>query len=141
MKNYEKICSLKELSYFTKEIIMQLGESGILLLKGDLAAGKTTFVKEFVRSLGLHVEVSSPTFSILNEYEKKVFHYDIYQDGFDGFLENGLFEELEKDGYHLIEWADEKMEKLLEKLGMNYIKIEIKSIQDKRIYKVTNAHA
>jgi len=142
MREYAKACSLKDLSSFSKEIISELGEGGIVLLKGDLAAGKTTFVKAFVQSLGLHVEVSSPTFSVLNEYENRVFHYDIYQNGFNGFLQSGLLEKFEEDGYHLIEWADEKMENFLNKLEMSYIKIEIESKEDKRIYKVSiNAYA
>ena len=142
MSEYEKTCSLNDLSSFTKEIICELGEDGIVLLKGDLAAGKTTFVKEFVKSLGLHVEVSSPTFSVLNEYENRVFHYDIYQNGFNGFLQSGLLEKLDEQKYHLIEWADEKMEIFLKKLEMSYIKIEIESKEAKRTYKVSiNAYA
>lgn len=142
MKEFERVCGLNDLPELTKEIINELGESGIVLLKGDLAAGKTTFVKEFVRSLGLHVEVSSPTFSVLNEYGNSVNHYDIYQKGFDGFLQNGLLETLDEPKYHLIEWADVGMESLLKQLEMDYINIEIYSHKNTRNYKVTiHAHA
>ena len=142
MKEFERVCGLKDLPSFTKEILKELGDNGIVLLKGDLAAGKTTFVKEFVKSLELHVEVSSPTFSVLNEYGERVCHYDIYQKGFDGFLQNGLFEKLEEPKYHLVEWADAAMESMLKKLEMDYTKIDITSHKDKRNYKVTiNAHS
>jgi len=134
-----KICNLDELENFTKEIMEQLGNDGIVLLRGDLASGKTTFVKEFVKILGLHVEVSSPTFSIMNEYENRVCHYDIYQNGIDGFLQSGLFEKLNEPKYHLIEWADDRLEEILKQYGFDYMKIEIKMINNKRGYKCTHS--
>lgn len=134
-----KICTLDELNTFTKEIINEMGETRIVLLKGDLASGKTTFVQHFVSSLGVSVEVSSPTFSIMNEYEGKVCHYDIYQNGLDGFLQSGLLEKLEEDRYHLIEWADDRLEEILVKYGFTYMKIEIETIEDKRGYRCTHS--
>lgn len=134
-----KVCSLNELDDFVKEVIDKLGNEGIILLKGNLASGKTTFVKKFVENLGLHVEVSSPTFSIMNEYDNKVCHYDIYQNGVDGFLQSGLFEKLDETKYHLIEWADEKLEDILKKMGFEYMKIEIETIEDKRGYTCTHS--
>jgi len=129
-----KICNLEELKNFTKEIIGKIGSEGIILLKGDLASGKTTFVREFVSSLNLDVEVSSPTFSIMNEYEDRVCHYDIYQNGVEGFLQSGLLEKLDEPKYHLIEWADDRLEEILRKMGFKFLKIEIKNIEDKRGY-------
>jgi len=134
-----KICSIDELGNFVKEIIAEIGSEGIILLKGDLASGKTTFVKKFVENLGLHVDVSSPTFSIMNEYENRVCHYDIYQNGVDGFLQSGLFEKLDEPKYHLIEWADERLEEILKKMGFEFLKIEIKTIKDKRGYICTHS--
>lgn len=134
-----KICNLDELDDFVKEIIKEIGSSGIILLKGDLASGKTTFVKKFVENLDIHVDVSSPTFSIMNEYENSVCHYDIYQNGIDNFLQNGLLEKLDEPKYHLIEWADEKLEEILKKMGFEFLKIEIKTIVDKRGYICTRS--
>ena len=134
-----KIYSIKELDDFIKKIIKEIGSDGIILLKGDLASGKTTFVKKFVENLGLHVEVSSPTFSILNEYEDRVCHYDIYQNGVDGFLQSGLLEKLDEPKYHLVEWADDRFEDILKKMGFDYMKIEIKPIEDKRGYTCTRS--
>ena len=53
----------------------------IVLLKGDLGAGKTTFVKEVVRALGCEDLVTSPTFTLLNTYNAKfpVYHFDMYR--------------------------------------------------------------
>lgn len=134
-----KSLALNELDDYIKDILVKLGSDGIVLLKGDLASGKTTFVQKFVKILGLHVEVSSPTFSIMNEYENKVCHYDIYQNGIDGFLQSGLLEKLEEPKYHLIEWADERFEKILEKMGFEYMKIEITTLNDKRGYTCTRS--
>ncbi|WP_037940360.1 tRNA (adenosine(37)-N6)-threonylcarbamoyltransferase complex ATPase subunit type 1 TsaE [Sulfurospirillum arcachonense] len=134
-----KICKVEEIKDLIKEILKEVGSHGIILLKGDLAAGKTTFVKEFVKVLGIQVKVSSPTFSIMNEYEDSVCHYDIYQNGIDGFLQSGLFEKLDEPKYHLIEWADEKLEKILQKMGYDYMKIEIKTVNDKRGYICTHS--
>lgn len=134
-----KICSIEELSSFVKEIIDEIGSGGIILLKGDLASGKTTFVKKFVEKLGLHVDVSSPTFSIMNEYENIVCHYDIYQNGVEGFLQSGLLEKLDEPKYHLIEWADDRLEDILKKMGFDYMKIEIQTIDNKRGYICTRS--
>jgi len=132
-----KIYSIDELDDFIEEIIDKIGSDGIILLKGDLASGKTTFVKKFVENLGLHVEVSSPTFSIMNEYEDRVCHYDIYQNGVEGFLQSGLFEKLDEPKYHLIEWASDKLEDILKKMGFDFMKIEIQRVKDKRGYTCT----
>ena len=134
-----KICSIEELSAYVKEIINDIGTNGIILLKGDLASGKTTFVKKFVENLDLHVDVSSPTFSIMNEYENRVCHYDIYQNGVEGFLQSGLLEKLDEPKYHLIEWADDRLEEILKKMGFDYMKIEIKTIDNKRGYICTHS--
>ena len=129
-----KIYDLNELCEFIKEIILKLGDNGILLLKGDLASGKTTFTKKFVEVLGLHVEVSSPTFMVMHEYENRVCHYDIYQHGVDGFLQQGLLEKLDEPKYHLIEWGNERLGTILKKVGLSYMVVDIKIVEDKRGY-------
>ncbi|MFV0481180.1 MAG: tRNA (adenosine(37)-N6)-threonylcarbamoyltransferase complex ATPase subunit type 1 TsaE [Campylobacteraceae bacterium] len=111
---------------------------GIILLQGDLASGKTTLVKEFALNFGLKKEdVSSPTFSIMNVYKNGFFHYDIYNSGFSGMLQNGLFENLEEEGWHFVEWGESELEEMLKKFEMDFVKIEIITKDDnKRIYKV-----
>ena len=128
------VAGVKELSKVVDEVLKF--DSSIILLKGSLASGKTTFVKEFVNSLGMDAEVSSPTFSIMNSYEDRVFHYDIYNEGSQKFLESGLLENLELDGYHLIEWADESLERILKEYGFAFTKVEITPKDDKREYKI-----
>lgn len=139
---YEKVCDLAHLNAFANEIKNELGNAGVLLLRGNLASGKTAFVKAFAQALGIKEAISSPTFSILHEYEGKLFHYDIYQCGSNGFLQSGLIEKLDAEGYHLIEWGDGEFEKLLHHFGVEYSTIEIETLDLKRNYKVhINAYA
>lgn len=120
-------------------IVKQLPKGGIVLLKGDLASGKTTLVQSFVKFLGLDVEATSPTFSIMNVYGDKVFHYDIYNQGTAKFIESGLLENLEQKGYHFIEWADDKLVQILDMYGFEPIMIEIKSLENQREYTIHEA--
>ena len=107
--------------------------SNIIMLSGTLGSGKTTLVKEFVKSLGIKDEVTSPTFALQNVYENKVFHYDLYNKGVSEFLSLGLLEELEREGYHFIEWGEE-LEDVLKNFGFKYLKINIKIDGNSRIY-------
>lgn len=135
-KSYLRGSDVAHLAKLTEEILSDVGSSGIILLRGNLASGKTSFVSAFAKSLGIDEAISSPTFSILHEYEKGLFHYDIYQCGSEGFLQNGLIEKLDEDGYHLIEWGDASFEAVLQKFGLKYSTIDIETLDLKRIYKV-----
>ncbi len=129
------IASLNELNTVTTKIKDTLPNGGVILLKGNLASGKTTLVKEFVKELEISDEATSPTFLIQNIYSDKVYHYDIYNEGVGKFIESGLLEELEKDGYHFIEWADERLEKVVRSYGFETLSLEINPISsDKREY-------
>jgi tRNA threonylcarbamoyladenosine biosynthesis protein TsaE len=133
---------LKEhaLDALVEEIKKLLPKGGVVLLKGDLAAGKTTLVKKFAQYMGIQEAVTSPTFSLQQIYEDTLYHYDIYNKGFEHFIQMGLFDELEKEGYHFIEWADSALEALLKSTGFEYITIEIQKRNDSsRRYKVEYA--
>jgi len=139
-KIYERVCDLAQVQSLVKEIIDDVRDEGIILLRGNLASGKTAFVKAFAKALDIKEDISSPTFSILHEYKEKLFHYDIYQCGVEGFLKSGLVEKLECEGYHLIEWGESTFETLLRHLGIAYSTIDITTESSKRRYKV-NIHA
>ncbi|MDR2081700.1 MAG: tRNA (adenosine(37)-N6)-threonylcarbamoyltransferase complex ATPase subunit type 1 TsaE [Campylobacteraceae bacterium] len=130
-----------EINTAARAIMELLPHGGIVLLKGDLASGKTTLVKHIAAICGIEQKsVSSPTFSVMNAYATDFFHYDIYQKGSRSFIESGLFENLQQKGYHFIEWADEELEKMLKLYALDCIVVEIIiSAADKRIYKVYNA--
>jgi tRNA threonylcarbamoyladenosine biosynthesis protein TsaE len=104
----------------------------IIILSGTLGSGKTTLVKEFVKSLNIKDEVNSPTFSIQNIYKDKVYHYDLYNKDINEFLSLGMLEELQKDGFHLIEWGEDLIT-YLDTFGFDYLIIRIE-LKDKRIF-------
>jgi tRNA threonylcarbamoyladenosine biosynthesis protein TsaE len=122
-----------------ERIAEMLPNGGIIILQGDLASGKTTFTQSFAAFLGLSDAVTSPTFSLQQKYGEKLYHYDLYNYGFDKFLSLGMMEELEREGYHLIEWGDEKLMEWLKRAGMEYAVIKItKCENDMRCYGVNN---
>ncbi|MBT0826568.1 tRNA (adenosine(37)-N6)-threonylcarbamoyltransferase complex ATPase subunit type 1 TsaE [Campylobacter lari] len=114
-----------------------LPKNGVILLQGDLASGKTTLVQNYAQFLGIEKTLNSPTFSIMQEYDfqqGKMYHYDIYQEGFDGLLKNGLIENFFEEGLHLVEWGDEKLKKYLDKYQIFNIILQIIPCENKRKY-------
>ena len=69
---------LNQLSILTKYLEKIINEDCIVILRGDLASGKTTLVKNYVKALGLADLVTSPTFSLQAIYSNDIFHYDVY---------------------------------------------------------------
>ena len=134
-------CRLDNLSIFVKEVLAKF-PSGVIILKGDLAAGKTTFVKEIVKALYVEDEVTSPTFSLQQCYGNNIYHYDMYNHGLDHFISLGMLEELDKEGLHLVEWGDDELVDILSSAEMKTITIQItKTTNDTRQYEVDYAHA
>ena len=120
-----------------KELFKELPNQGIILLRGDLASGKTTLVREFSKYLGFKEDVSSPTFALMQKYNYKnkiLYHYDFYQATFERILENGLFENFYEEALHLVEWGDDFLKKALEKMGLECLNIRIEFLKDKRKY-------
>lgn len=103
------INNLDELPEVAQKIIDQL-QYKLITFEGEMGAGKTTFIKEFVKALGTNDEVSSPTFSIVNEYETdkgKVYHFDFYRlNHEDEALDFGIEEYLYSNQYCLMEWPN-----------------------------------
>jgi len=129
------VAGLDELNKVVNWLEKKINETDtIVLLRGDLASGKTTLVKEYVSYLGLNEAVTSPTFSLQCVYGDKVFHYDVYNKTIEEFLALGLLEEFERSGIHFVEWGDEKLKNLLKKLGFRVLTIQIRQIDDKREY-------
>ncbi|MDP3265517.1 MAG: tRNA (adenosine(37)-N6)-threonylcarbamoyltransferase complex ATPase subunit type 1 TsaE [Sulfuricurvum sp.] len=129
--------SLNQLSQLCEQIIAKLPNGGVVILQGDLASGKTTFTQAFSHYLGIEESVTSPTFSLQQRYGYKLFHYDLYNYGFEKFLSMGMVEELEHEGYHLVEWGDETLIELLKKAGFDYTVVKItKCDNETRYYEV-----
>ena len=139
MINYQ--LNLYELHTLVKEISDKF-QNGVIILRGDLAAGKTTFVKAIALHLGIEDDVTSPTFSLQQCYGERIFHYDIYNHGLEHFISLGMLEELDKDGLHLVEWGDDKLVDILDSAGIKTLTITIEKLDDNsRNYEVDYAHA
>lgn len=89
-----------------------LTKSCVISLEGDLSAGKTTFAKGFAKGIGINQNITSPTFTILNEYEGKkmnLYHFDMYRiKSIDEALALGFEEYFDQNnlkGIVLVEWA------------------------------------
>ena len=134
------ILGIDELCELTKEVMEILPNGGVIILRGDLAAGKTTFVSVFAKEFGLQDSVTSPTFSLQQCYGENIFHYDIYNHGIEHFLALGMLEELERDGYHFVEWGDDTLSGILFSAEIPAIVISIEKLDEKRLYKVQNAY-
>ena len=114
MKIKFQINQLKEVSVNVKEKI----KTNIVLISGEMGVGKTTLIKEVLLSMKVVENVSSPTFSIINEYvtgqNKIVYHMDLYRIKNISEIEGiGLFEYLESGNLCIIEWGD-MIEKLID---------------------------
>ena len=95
----------------------------LLFYLGDLGSGKTKFTEGFLEFFGLEDEISSPTFTIVNEYYKNnlyIYHFDVYRlEDLDEFYAIGGTEYFD-NGICLIEWGE-----LIEPILSRYIKITI----------------
>ncbi len=124
MQNGEFILGLDELGAFAAGCV----RDGVVLLRGELAMGKTAFADAVARSRGA-VGAASPTFSLMNELAcadgGRIFHYDLYRCGLDGARQNGLFENLFERGLHLVEWGDDALAGALRRYGLAVVTIEI----------------
>lgn len=134
-KNIHKI---EELDAFADEILAFAGNEKVFLFKGDLGTGKTTFIKEVCRKLGVEGQTSSPTYSIVNEYSSpngNVYHIDLYRlNSVQEAFEVGLEDYLYSDNYCFIEWPQIAEELLPE----SYVSISItKENEDLRVFDIS----
>lgn len=111
-------------------------QRGIYLLSGTLASGKTTLVRAFLKALGIKDNVTSPTYLTAVEYGNGVYHYDIYQKDLQELFALGFLEEIEKEGWHFIEWGDENLAKILREIGLPFTRINITMQDDARKYTI-----
>ena len=110
----------------SQKLIELISDHHIVVFEGEMGAGKTTFIKTFCRELGITDDVSSPTFSLVNEYllpdGKSVFHFDFYRINDISEAEDmGIYEYFD-NGICLIEWG-EKINSILEKEPRILVKI------------------
>ena len=134
MKTYKFTShSSDETMEFASKLASKLHIGDVVVLSGELGAGKTKFTEGFLKYFGLDKEISSPTFNIVNEYKKddtKIYHFDVYRlEDVDEFYAIGG-EEYFSSGICIIEWG----ELIEEALPNDYIKISFeKDLNDENI--------
>ncbi len=128
----------EETKEFAKKIASKLKIGDVIVLSGELGSGKTKFTEGILTYFGLEQEISSPTFTIVNEYTSKninIYHFDVYRlADIDEFYAIGGEEYFSK-GICIIEWG-EMIEEILPK---DYIKIKFEkdaNNTNKRILKI-----
>ena len=124
---------------FGLELGASLRKGDIVALIGDLGTGKTALTKYIAEGLGIRESITSPTFTIVQEYRQgrlPLYHFDVYRIGDpEEMYELGYEEYFYGDGVCVIEWAD-----LIEELLPEYtkvIRIEYGKNQEERIYQCT----
>lgn len=117
--------SPNQLSEIAQQIIKFAAGERIFLFYGDMGAGKTTLIKSLCECLGTTENVTSPTFSIINEYigiKNTIYHFDFYRlKSQTEALDMGYEEYFYSDAYCFIEWP----EKIPDLLPEHYISIQI----------------
>ncbi|PWH82368.1 tRNA (adenosine(37)-N6)-threonylcarbamoyltransferase complex ATPase subunit type 1 TsaE [Algibacter marinivivus] len=130
---------IDEVEQIAKQLI-ENAKTKTLLFYGNMGVGKTTLIKTIVKVLGSHDEVSSPTFSIVNEYkldDDKIYHFDLYRiNDIEEVYNFGIEDYLDSDYWKLIEWP----EKIEDILYDNFDKINIKlDSKNNRILSLNNS--
>lgn len=133
--NFE-INNENELDYISKEIIEKF-KSKVFLFYGEMGVGKTTFIKSICKHLNVLDVVSSPTFSIVNQYvndqDEFMYHFDFYRtNNKNEIFDIGYEEYLFSDSFCFIEWP-ERLDNLLPN---KYLEIKMKLKNGNRVIKI-----
>lgn len=126
--------STAETETIAKEFTNTLKPGAVIAMYGDMGAGKTAFVRGAAKALGINEGISSPTFSLVHEYDGAIplYHFDMYRIcGYESLFSTGFFEYLGNGGIYFIEWA-ENIEEFLPK--DNLYKLTIKKINTDDIF-------
>ena len=127
---------LKDMEEFGIRLANKLRGGEVFVFSSDLGGGKTTLTKAIVKGLGSKDDVTSPSFTILNEYKSKfdIYHFDFYRLTDPGIIAHQLSEvAIDEGSVTFIEWADV----VSNVLPKDYIKIEIsKTKEDNRNIKI-----
>jgi len=126
-----EINGLQDLAGAAHQLLKFAGDDKVIVFEGSMGAGKTTFIKEICHALGVEDIVSSPSFSIVNEYlsreKQSLYHFDFYrikdlQEAYDIGYEEYFY----SDCICLIEWP----EKIAELLPEQYVRVTITPLNE-----------
>lgn len=122
-----KVSGVEQTKELARTLAPLLRAGDVIMLNGDLGAGKTQFVQGVASALGVAESVVSPTFNIVLSYdgdEHLLNHFDLYRLDAQHELEDiGYWEMLEGDGVNFVEWGD----KFPHSLPLDYLEIRIES--------------
>ena len=131
-----------EISYNLNDInkavkfVLDHSTSKIIIFKAEMGTGKTTLIKKIVEALGSEDDVSSPTFSIVNEYvglKNNIYHFDLYRiETEEELYDFGIETYIDSDHYMLVEWP-ELLESLLDN-DFTEISIQINENQERVLH-------
>lgn len=117
----------------------RLGPGSVVAFTGDLGAGKTAFVRGLARGLGVTSRVTSPTFTVVNEYGEgrlPLFHFDMYRlSSSDELYDIGWEDYLARGGICAVEWS----ENILDALDDKTVRVDLRRGRDenRRVIKIT----
>ena len=125
-----KTYTLNEISKIA-QLIIDSASNKVLLFYGEMGVGKTTLIKEIVRQLGVNDVVSSPTFSLVNEYlslqGETIYHFDFYRiNNEEEALDMGVDEYFDSANWCLVEWP----ENVKNLVPLNAVKISLSLNED-----------
>lgn len=135
--------NLASLPQVAQEIIEVCKDEKIWVFKGQMGAGKTTLIKAIAKEMGVVDLVSSPTFSIVNEYSnehgQQFYHFDFYRiDDAEEVLEIGVEEYFYSGAYCWIEWAERIPEYIPDTFQLISIQVDEKGWREFSISKIVN---
>ena len=128
---YQVKFTLDEIEDVAKSLINEINDVKLVLFKGELGSGKTTLIKSILKNLGVKENITSPTFSIVNQYlisNGLINHFDLYR--IKSLIELdviGFEEYLDSEAVCFIEWPEIAMNKIVD----NYLEVYIKFINEK----------
>ena len=137
----EDSVSLDNISEYTASVSKIFKNKDIIIMKGNLGYGKTTLTRHIARNFDSENIVSSPSFTIINEYdivfdgeESVLRHIDLYRlESYDDLYSVGLDSSIYEDGISIIEWGD----KFIDFFNTPYYILEIESVDDdKRLFRL-----
>lgn len=128
------LTNLSELPVVAKQLLQSIDGEKVVAFQGAMGAGKTTLIKALCEALGVVDTISSPTFSIVNEYRtvkgEKIYHFDFYRiKSVEEAYDMGYEEYFYSKAFCFIEWP----EKIQELMPLNYEKVSIEVKGEKRI--------
>jgi tRNA threonylcarbamoyladenosine biosynthesis protein TsaE len=127
----------EDLSEIAIHLIAQIKNERVIAFYGEMGAGKTTLIKSICMALGTNDSVTSPTYSLVNEYHTEsgdsIYHFDFYRiESPDEAVDMGFDEYIYSNSFNLIEWP----EKIIDLLPSHYVKVSLNLVEDDRIINV-----